>query len=159
SSRPFTSQIPGIQQVLQSNFCELAGRLYFGANGGDGLELWSSDGTTAGTGTVEVTDLAPGTAPRGAATFTNSRGRPFFGAPDSTSGYELWNSDGTSSGTAILRDIYAGATSGFPRNLFNLNGTLYFSAGTAANGTELWKSDGTSSGTSLVRDINSGTSS
>jgi hypothetical protein len=42
-------------------------------------------------------------------------------------------------GTRLVRDIYPGFLSSFPRWLTNVAGTLFFSATDPTHGEELWK--------------------
>jgi ELWxxDGT repeat protein len=60
-------------------------RWFDGTHGG---ELWTSDGTAAGTKLVK--DLAPGPEGSSAYDLTNVDGTLFFGADDGTHGIELW---------------------------------------------------------------------
>jgi ELWxxDGT repeat protein len=118
-----------------------------GPDGGTGLELWKSDGTTAGT--VLVKDIAPfsSSLPR---ELTNVNGTLFFKANNT----ELWKSDGTAAGTTLVK-----AFSGFPAigELVAFNDVLMLGAeGDSSEGLELWISDGTPGGTTLVADINPG---
>src|SRR5215468_9863376 len=85
---------------------------YFIADDGvDGMELWKSDGTLAGT--VMVKDIMPGNAittpPR---ELTVVAGTLYFDADDGVHGDELWKSDGTPEGTVMVKDIAPGATGG-----------------------------------------------
>jgi ELWxxDGT repeat protein len=85
----------------------------------------------------------------------------YFAADDGTNGMELWRSDGTESGTWMVKNIVAGAGSGFNTGhyysyLTQADGGLYFIAGGNLTGDELWKSDGTEAGTVLVKDIRPG---
>ena len=136
------------------------GTLFFAANDGtDGVELWKSDGTAAGTTLVK--DLYPGSYTDyygGSYLYssdpkylTNVGGTLFFAANDGTHGFELWKSDGTADGTVVVAALN-------PSNLTNANGTLFFTADDGTHGDELWQSDGTAAGTVLVADINPGTS-
>jgi ELWxxDGT repeat protein len=132
------------------------GTLFFGANDGtNGIELWKSDGTAAGT--VLVKDINPGTPGSSPQFLTNVNGTLFFRADDGTNGIELWKSDGTAAGTVLVEDINPGTPGSSPQFLTNVNGTLFFGANDGTNGIELWKSDGTAAGTVLVKDINPGT--
>ena len=147
------------------------GVLFFVAQdaSGAGLELWKSNGTSAGT--VLVRDIRPGPVSAFAGgfggqidpLFTNVNGTLFFVANDGNSGFELWRSNGTSTGTQLVRDIEPGfgfwPSSSFPQHLTNVAGTLYFTAEVGSLGRELWRSDGTSLGTVLVRDIAPGAAS
>jgi len=149
----------------------VGGKLYFKADVGQGVELWTSDGTPAGTTLVK--DLYPGTSTvtkrirdpytgrweRNTVTFVNSsspdwltnlNGTLFFAATDGTNGRELWRSDGTAQGTVPVKDISTGSQSSDPQYLTTMDGQLYFSA---AGG--LWKSDGTEAGSVLVRQLQS----
>ncbi len=84
-------------------------RLYFIAVSGNyGAELWSTDGTVAGTSLVK--DINPGNAsafnyvvydPH----FTVFNNKLFFVANDAIHGYELWSTDGSEAGTNLFKDI------------------------------------------------------
>jgi ELWxxDGT repeat protein len=133
------------------------GALMFVANdGASGLELWKSDGTTAGT--VRVRDIQSGAAGSAPTSLVNVGGTLFFAANDGATGVELWKSDGTEVGTVLVSDIRSGANPSSPTNLANIAGTLFFSANDGTNGRELWKSDGTLVGTVLVKNIRSSSS-
>ncbi|MDA8745879.1 Ig-like domain-containing protein, partial [Rubripirellula amarantea] len=120
-------------------------------------ELWSSDGTSAGTSLF--LDIRGGTADSYPNRFAEVSGITFFVADNGIAGRELWKSDGTAAGTSLVLDINPGSSSSNPDYLTNVDGTLYFSANDGTNGYELWRSDGTSAGTTLVADIQSGSSS
>jgi ELWxxDGT repeat protein len=138
------------------------GTLFFSANDGvHGVELWTSDGTAAGTVLVQdiyagVESSEPGGNPPDSSGLLNVNGTLFFAANDGVHGVELWKSDGTAAGTVLVKDIDSGIGFGnsFPQELTNVNGTLFFTADDGVHGFELWKSDGTEAGTVLVKDIN-----
>jgi ELWxxDGT repeat protein len=131
----------------------VSGTLYFTAgDGANGRELWTSDGTEAGT--VPVKDIRPGSTGSYPSSLTVMNGTLFFSANDGTTGWELWRSDGTAAGTALFKDINPGGGSSSSSNLTNVNGTLFFSTNDGSTGWELWRSDGTAAGTVLVKDIN-----
>jgi len=148
------------------NLTVVGGTLFFTASDGEnGVELWKSDGTAAGT--VLVKDIRPGSTydpstdddvPNSSepANLTNVNGTLFFTADDGEHGVELWMSDGTASGTRIVKDINPGADSSTPSNLIHVGDTLYFTADDGTHGVELWMSDGTAAGTVLVKDIRDG---
>jgi len=122
-----------------------------------GAELWTSDGTVAGTRLVK--DIHPGVA----------NGKPYYLAPlkdgicfvgtDEAHGIELWFSDGTEAGTRLVKDLIAGPRSSEPYMLTEYNGHVYFSCYHDTYGEELWRTDGTEAGTELVADINPGAGS
>jgi ELWxxDGT repeat protein len=129
------------------------GIVFFGVNDMvHGLELWKSDGTSAGT--VLVEDIAIGMDGSYPDYLTNVNGTLFFVANNIGQGSELWKSDGTSAGTVMVKDIHPNPQfPGGPANLVNIDGTVYFSTNDGVGGQELWKSDGTVGGTVLVQDI------
>ncbi len=143
--------VPGIAQA----FPAMNGAVYFRAtNTTNGLELWKTNGTEAGT--VMVKDINPNAASSTPQYLHAHNGYVYFSALDPTNGNELWRSDGTADGTILLRNIYSGSTGSHPRNFYSLGDTLLFSASNSTAGSELWKTDGTNAGTVLVKDINPG---
>lgn len=131
------------------------GPVYFtGTTATNGLGLYKSDGTVAGTTLVKELNSTDMTQNNNYATEgpVTANGIFYFGAKDDVSpGIKLWRSDGTASGTYVLN----GPTQ--PTNIVELNGFVLFLGYDAANGGELWRSDGTQAGTYLVKDINPGT--
>jgi ELWxxDGT repeat protein len=131
-----------------------AGRLFFAASDGvDGVELWTSDGTEAGT--VQVKDIYPGFLSSSPSELA-AVGTTLFFAALTLSGNELWKSDGTEGGTVLVEDIHLGPNSSNPTRLIDVDGTLFFAASNANAGQELWKSNGTALGTVMVKDIRPG---
>ncbi|MFO0082817.1 MAG: hypothetical protein ACK55O_09405, partial [Phycisphaerales bacterium] len=142
--------------------------VYFAANNGvDGVELWRTDGTDAGTvlfANINTTSPAASSASN-PASLTVSGGRLFFTATSGAtaavpSGVELYSTDGTT--TALVRDITPGATGTFAANaqiaiIPGAAGEVFFGANDGTTGVELWKSDGTTPGTNRVADLNPGT--
>ena len=108
---------------------------------GDGIhgrELWTSDGTQAGT--VLVKDIKPGRASGSFPSYlTAVGGRLFFTADDGKHGQELWRSDGTRAGTVLVKDISPGAGGGEyderPSSLTGVGGRLFFTADDGTHGT------------------------
>src|SRR6478736_5083872 len=96
------------------------GLAFFTANDGShGVELWKTDGTSAGT--TLVTDLSPGASSSYPGDLANVNGTLFFRANDGTHGDELWKSDGTAAGTVMVADIRAGLAGSNPRYIANVN--------------------------------------
>jgi ELWxxDGT repeat protein len=132
-----------------------AGRLFFAADDGtDGVELWISDGTAAGT--VQLKDINPGPASSSPTALLAVGTVLFFMADDGVTGTELWKSDGTPAGTVQVKDIYAGPNPSNLQPMVNVGGTVFLKAATLGEGSELWKSDGTELGTTMVKDIYAG---
>lgn len=129
-----------------SSLTNVNGRLYFTAdNGIHGRELWTSDGTEAGTFLVK--DIQGGIASSTPQSLVNANGTLLFSAYDAAHGYELWKSDGTAAGTVLLKDFIAGPDSSGPYSMTNVNGTVFFNARNSSFGSDFWKSDGTAAGT------------
>ncbi|MGB9633496.1 MAG: ELWxxDGT repeat protein, partial [Chloroflexaceae bacterium] len=110
---------------------------FVGDDGVHGHELWTSDGTAAGTRLVRDLRVgAPGAMPRN---LTPAHGRLFFSADDGAHGAELWISDGTEAGTAMVGDIRPGAAGAEPAAMIAFNGQLFFRADDGVHGAELWR--------------------
>jgi ELWxxDGT repeat protein len=117
-----------------------------------GVELWATDGTSAGTHLVD--DINPGGSsyPQW---LTSLAGRLYFWADDGTHGIELWTSDGTPAGTHILKDIYpgTGSSGGYLSEITTAGGVLFFEADDGVHRDELWRSNGSVGGTVIVKGI------
>ena len=124
-------------------------RLFFQAFRPDtGIELWTSDGTEAGT--TLVRDLNPGPANSYPHDFTDVNGTAFFLADSDTEGSGLWKSDGTAAGTALVHGaVDSSYVVPFFGNLTPYHGLLYY-VSDALGSTGIWKTDGTLAGTELV---------
>ncbi|WNG13404.1 ELWxxDGT repeat protein [Cystobacter fuscus] len=154
---------PGTGTVAPTSFTAAAGRLFFVATDPEhGAELWTSDGTSAGT--RRVGDLWPGTGGSLPKELVAVGGLLFFTAEDGVSGREPWRSDGTAEGTFRLADIHPGSGSSFKDDdrrflqgsrLFGLEseGLLLFAASAPGFGNESWLSDGTREGTRRLVDL------
>lgn len=130
--------------------------------GETGMELFVSDGTSAGTHLVE--DINPDPA-RGAqpSWLTAMGGLLYFSADDDVIhdarlGRELWVSDGTEDGTQIVLDLNPGNRGSNPSELILVDGSLFMAAH-GPDGNELYRSDGTEAGTQQVIDLAPGSSS
>jgi ELWxxDGT repeat protein len=117
------------------------------------VELWKTDGTTAGT--RQISEIAAGDIGSDPHFITPGRsGEVFFIAHTATSGFQLWKSDGTAAGTVFVHDV---AFTG--DEIAYADGALFFTANDGVHGDELWKSDGTDVGTGLIADIYPGNGS
>ncbi len=154
----FSSSI--VTTTMLNSFAGFNGKVYFRANGGEGMELWVTDGTEAGT--VLVKDIRPGSSGSDPQNFHVGNGYLFFTANDGTNGKELWRTDGTENGTVMVKDIQPGSADGIPNSttpnsvneFYVWNDVLYFTANDGVAGNELWRSDGTDAGTYLLKDLN-----
>lgn len=131
-----------------ARFCRLGAKTLFSAIDGHGEELWSTDGTAAGTSLVR--DIGPGDGmplswPFGPVPLGSFA---LFSAEDDDHGPELWRTDGTAQGTSLVEDIWPGpGPSIFTRDHVLLNGIAYFVAQDGATVNQVWRSDGTARGT------------
>ena len=126
---------------LHEPFAALGGELYFTAD--DGVELWKTDGTEAGT--VLVKDILPGTADSGPFRLAAVGSTLFFVANSGPGdrNQELWKSDGSAAGTVLVEDIRPGEEPSGIDLVTPVNGRLFFVADDGTHGRELWVSDGT----------------
>jgi ELWxxDGT repeat protein len=130
-----------------TGFIEFGGKIYFQAsNATQGIELWVSDGTIAGTSMIK--DINAGAGSSIPENFIIASGKLYFTADDGSGVSQLWTTDGTSLGTVKVKSIA-------PTLLTVSNGILFFVANDGVYGSELWKTDGTSAGTVVVKDIRS----
>jgi ELWxxDGT repeat protein len=137
-------------------FVASGGQLFFAADDGvNGTELWTSDGTSAGT--LLLADLYPGLGSSTPRDLIALAGTVYFSAEGAGLGRELWKSDGTAAGSIVVKDIrLSGSNGSEPRELTPVGNTLFFRAFEDDHGNELWKSDGTEAGTVLVKDVRPG---
>lgn len=145
-----------------AGFVVFAGKLFFTASEqagqtftatiGSGRELWTSDGTVAGTSLFK--DINPGRIPAQGSDSSDPEilgifaGKLWFLANDGTNGVRLWQCDGTPAGTVPM--------SGSPLFVRNpeispsgavLGSRLLFLSN---HGQDLWQTDGTLAGTSRI---------
>jgi ELWxxDGT repeat protein len=131
----------------------------------EGLELWKSDGTIAGT--VLLKDINTGVQSSNPGNFSPLNSSTIlFTAKDASHGNEIWKTDGSEAGTALVKDINPGPGSStalelFPgfsipifRDFHLFNNKAYFSAtGNGATTGEMWVTDGTTSNTTLIKNL------
>ncbi len=122
--------------------------LFSGCTDESGCELWTTNGTPAGT--TMLADLMPGPAsssPTGFArvgTYTLFWG--FGGALDR----ELWRTDGTPEGTAKLWPLPNHIFGSQPLRFVEAGGIHYFTSRVGDGRAILWRTDGTAEGTNFV---------
>jgi ELWxxDGT repeat protein len=132
------------------------GTLYFTANDGDGMTLWSSNGTADGTHQIVDPDNLPaGLSATTISGLTAFGGAVYFTATDAQHGQELWKTNGAG-GVTLVHDIRPGVLSSFPNILGTTDGGVIFTADDGKFGSELWVTDGTAAGTDRITDLNPG---
>jgi ELWxxDGT repeat protein len=136
--------------------CQHAGVTYMVANDQThGIELWRTDGTTAGT--FMLADVEPGSGGGGGFCIGGApNGVLFLEMHNQATGRELWRSDGTAAGTFMLRDIAPGQQSGLGSAVGMIQGSslLVFLGIPDVAERQLWVSDGTVAGTQMMMDLN-----
>ena len=115
--------------------------LFFANYSGRTSQLWTTDGTTAGTSFVANVTSA------GAMTALGNE--VLFEGNDGIHGTELWVSDGTAAGTGELADLNPGSTGSYPGSFTVTGNTALFSA-LYGSQFDLWSTDGTAAGTAIV---------
>lgn len=136
-----------------ANYRSFNNTLYFIAEDADhGLELWKSDGTTAGT--TMIVDSNPGTAdglshtdpyPR----FTQVGSYLYY--VSTINGYQLTRTDGTAAGTEVVTDLDPAYPS--IQYLCPAGDQVYFLMDDFLHGPSIWKTDGSAAGATLIKDI------
>jgi len=134
-----------------ANFIRFGSRVFFTVDHDYQSELWSTDGTEAGTSMVAaIVSQATSANP---SRFIVVNGKLLFNATDLSHGEELWASDGTAAGTKLLADISPGAGYSSPGSRIVYHGQMIFDAADGVDGRELWITDGTPAGTKLFKDL------
>lgn len=112
-------------------------------------ELWSTDGTAAGTQMM----LPTAETPFSDVNLSATGGKLYFSIATGLNGVEPWVcEDGTAAGTHLLANVAHDAPpSSNPRQLTGAESVVYFRAEDGIHGQrQLWRSDGTPSGTILL---------
>jgi ELWxxDGT repeat protein len=131
--------LEGAFYSLPAQFSPAGDRLLFtGKDLEHGAELWSTDGTPAGTQPLQ--DLQPGPGSSEPQGLVSAGDRAFFSADDGTHGRELWESDGTAEGTRLVADLAPGGFSAllYDSHIAVANGFVFFSADDGRTGLEPW---------------------
>jgi len=142
--------------ATEQRLVKIGNTVYFSANNGvNGIELWKSDGTEAGTSMVkDASTDNPGYAPQNFAVLNDVL---YYKYENPAHGQELWRSDGTEAGTYMVKDMTPGPFGSFalPTSIAAVGDKLFFGAANSGSpfNIELWKSDGTEAGTVLVADL------
>ena len=148
-----------------SSLTNVNGRLFFvGCDEETGNELWTSDGSEAGTRMVKDIIPGPGIPPNPAGSprsacrdspspsmLTAMNGIVYFFVTLPELGREVWRSDGTAEGTYLVKDAHPGPDPATfpsmgdvapPQRMAVVKDQLFF-----PSRSELWKTDGTAAGT------------
>jgi ELWxxDGT repeat protein len=117
-----------------------SGRLFFVADTPEtGWELWTTDGTEAGTHLLR--DIFPGPASSEPSDLRVIDGFLVFSAISPEEGRELWRSDGTEEGTVLLAAVEPGPRGSHPTDAVALDDRILVSATRSDTGRELFAVD------------------
>lgn len=155
---------PRLTQLFSS--AVINGKLIFTAfNLGSGsMELWVSDGTSAGTkvllgkSTPFIFTRSSSDENGGIKNEAVYNGKVYFFATDDTNGKQLWSTDGTSAGTKMLTKIYGDGNEigeeAYPSVYFTKSGIFFtaFKQG-VDNKVDIFKTDGTADGTKFITSL------
>jgi ELWxxDGT repeat protein len=132
------------------------GVVYFLGNaGGDSnMELWRTDGTSAGTRMVKNDETGKPFNPMNHLAVANNAVYVFtldYSEEEDLSSHGLWKSDGTAAGITMIKRFPFGPVYGEPDiSMFSDASKLYFILSSGFAETFLWASDGTTIGTELL---------
>lgn len=134
--------VPGEKSSFDEGFFGVVhdGTIVFGADGGHGIEVWTSDGTPGGS--APLADIMLGIGPT---ELTLAGDRVFFNADHPDHGAELWVS-GDTPGSAQVIDFVPGPTSSYARVLGVFDDRVVVATG-EGNSNVAWITDGTPGGT------------
>ncbi len=129
-----------------------AGKLFFMADDPNGgIDLWVSNGTTAGT--TVLMDFNPSTSYMPPiSNLTAANGALYFSGNTGSDGAQPWVSNGTTSGTVMLADVNSANGGSYPSDFVALGNKVYFFMTESGSTVGLWKSGGTAASTSKVFD-------
>ncbi len=139
------------------DFVAVGSRVVFTATDSrHGSEMWSTDGTAAGTELLG--DFCVGPCAGAPYVFAATPDLLFLGRGRADGRGELLVTDGTRQGLRRLLSVPRGGGGGYPgANLWvPESGRLFFSWSDGKHGQELWSSDGTPGGTKQVIDLRPG---
>jgi trimeric autotransporter adhesin len=123
--------------TTSTSFAVVGDRLFFiNSDATNGAELWTSDGTIAGTQIVKDIQLGSNGSTIGNMVAQNSQ--LIFTANDGVNGQEFWKSDGTNANTNMIANLNPSGSI-FPNAIYNFNNETYFN-----NSANFYKTDGNS---------------
>ncbi|MFN8111859.1 MAG: hypothetical protein U0R51_01535 [Solirubrobacterales bacterium] len=135
---------------LDPQFEALGNRVYFAAKTpSTGNELWSTNGTAAGTSIVKDINTAGDSNP---VQLRDVGGYLYMAADGGAgTGVEPWVSDGTAAGTKKIGEINPAGQNSYPAEFTAAkNGRVVFSAFDGSTGVELWRASDTVAPTTAI---------
>jgi len=101
-----------------------------------GEEIWTTDGTEAGT--MLLADMNPGPSDGFYSPLTTEDGLAYFLASTHEFGEEIWVTDGTPQGTRMVADIFPGVAGSSATLIGQGMGRIYVQAEDPTHGREYW---------------------
>jgi ELWxxDGT repeat protein len=135
------AKVVRVLEEVPLRFAPAGDRLLFAGEDLDtGFEIWSTDGTPAGTRRIRSFERLPDDPFPKPESLVSDGDRAFFAASDGVHGRELWESDGTREGTRMVADLAPGGYSAIPApsTLVVANGYLFFAADNGKTGPQPW---------------------
>ncbi len=134
------------------NLVPINGSLVFSADGGNGIELWKSNGTLETTS--RIADIVPGAGSSMPANFYKNDSIIYFTARNYQVGNELWITNGTEEGTRKVKDITDNNNPVFNACYASTDSLVYFYSVDSLNSSYLWRTNGTQDGTYVLKNLN-----
>jgi ELWxxDGT repeat protein len=135
-----------IASAAQPNFVRIGGRAYFPADDGvTGIELWSTDGTTAGTTLVKDIYTGDGSFPQLKGALGN---KLIFTARANDEINQIYVTDGSAAGTVRISNVSSNL--GTVRDEIFVAANKFYFVAVDTGGNDIWVSDGTTAGTHRV---------
>ena len=143
----------------------VGGTLYFDAidtnpadaASADGVQLFESNGTAAGTMIVKDIPGANGYPGSYPADLSAAGSQLYFSATEGGYGSQLWTTNGTAAGTTMLTSGDAAGGGTAPQSPTAATGDVFFSGFDPTDKDQLWKSNGTAAGTARLTTANAAT--
>jgi ELWxxDGT repeat protein len=122
-----TFSIPSMYANKDYSFKDFNNSVYFsGYDAVNGVEMWKTDGTAAGTSLFKNINTTTGSNNSSFVyNMTVCNNALYFGADDGVNGRELWKTDGTIAGTLMIADILTGSEGSRPYE-FQVIGTKFY---------------------------------
>lgn len=147
---------PGSGSIFPTELTEAENLIYYRGGGGNGKQLWRSDGTE--NGTFKLLHINSTTQNIQNNSLRTNGDKAWFLVKNNSGATELWTSDGSIAGTIKAMDVPASYAVLDRFEAFIHNGKYVYLAGDAANGSLNWvASDGTLAGTEMLLNLPAGT--